>query len=424
MRILLIAHYFPPDGGPGTQRPTSFAKHLVGRGHEVVVVTRASERASRSLFDPLDESGLHGLAGVRIERAALAADGSWSNAIRAKASEVCRSWTPDVVLATLSPFEHATTALELRTQTGAPAVLDLRDPWALDGWMVHRNWLEHRAEIRRMRHALLAADGVIANVPGAREAMERLAPRTRGAPYTVITNGWEEEDFPLLAPVAQGSEWRLRLSGTFVSTDFQRHGLVKRAWRTLRVSGERIDGRGRSPFFLLAALQRLRAQGHACGRDAVFEIAGTVERTTQQLIDASGFADRVRVLGFLPHEQAALFASQAHALVLPMHEVLSGERARMVPGKLYEYLGTGRPILGLTPAGDAREWIASDSRSRNAAPCSVDSIADELVAMHSDWSQGLTIESVRVPLAATFTRAKQAAALEEYLTRVVAQKTE
>ncbi len=423
MRILLIAHYFPPDGGPGTQRPASFARHLRVSGHEVVVITRAIERAARSLFDPLDTTMMNGLEDTRIERASLGADGSWSRAIAAKAKEVCTTWTPDVVLATLSPFEHASTAFALREQTGAPAVLDLRDPWALDGWMVHRHWLDYRRELRRMRTALTHADGVIANVPGARDAMQRIAPRTRGVDYTVVTNGWEEIDFPSLTAVPVGTEWRLRLSGTFVSSDFVRYPLLKRAWRTLRVSDEQIDGRGRSPFFLLGALQELRTRGHACGRDAVLEIAGTVDRATQQLIDDSGFADRVRVLGFLPHHEAVTFAANAHALVLPMHDVLHGARARMVPGKLYEYFATGRPILGLTPEGDAKDWIATDSRSRTANPCSRESISLALVAMHDEWSRGLTAESVRIPLAPTFTRSQQTAQLVEYLKQIVASRT-
>ena len=56
-------------------------------------------------------------------------------------------------------------------------VLDLRDPWALDGWHTYRHHFAWRRAMQAMRSALEAADGVIMNVPGARTAAEALAPR-------------------------------------------------------------------------------------------------------------------------------------------------------------------------------------------------------------------------------------------------------
>ncbi|MFZ9914428.1 MAG: glycosyltransferase, partial [Phycisphaerales bacterium] len=317
------------------------------------------------------------------------------------------------------PFSHARIAFSV---DGAASVLDLRDPWALDGWMVHRHWLAFRRELAQMRRALAHADGVVANVPGARTAFERLAPREGRTPYAVVTNGWEELDFPKVEPVPRRDRLVMRMSGTFLSSDFARLTPMRRIVRCLRTSGEHIDGRGRSPYFLLRALRALRNAGHPAGSEIVLEVAGQADALTLSLIEESGMGDAVRMLGYLPHSESVSFIREADALVLPMHGLPRGDRARMVPGKLYEYLATGRPILGLVPNGDARDWIAEHPHSAIAEPCDERAVVDALTKLHDAWLAGRTVPSVRSARTGEFTRRKQAAKLAEYLRRVLADR--
>lgn len=422
MKVLLVAHYFPPDGGAGSQRPASFAQHLPELGVDLTVVCREVPADSRGKSDPLDESLVARTAAARIVRA-RADDGDWTTALtRAALAEAARN-RPDAVVVTMSPFEHAGIASEVRLACGSPAVLDLRDPWALDGWFKYGHYFAWRSARERMRAALESADGVVMNVPGAADAARILAPRHGKIPYGVVTNGWEEADFPSPVPVARGSEWRIRFAGTFLCGFWKRRSLLRRVRARLLTSGERIDERGRSPYFLLAAIRMLREAGEPAGLDAVVELAGRRENEIDEIVAASGVADRVRHLGFLPHDQSAAFVSGADALLLPMHGLPSGARARMVPGKLYEYFATGRPILGLVPAGDARDWISRDERSRIADPCDARSIAEALRRLHAEWREGRAAPSVRHPMAQEFTRRAQAERFVEYLREVVARRS-
>jgi hypothetical protein len=91
----------------------------------------------------------------------------------------------------------------------------------------------------------------------------------------------------------------------------------------------------------------------------------------------------------------------------------------MVPGKLYEYFGTGRPILGLCPEGDARDWIARDPRSRVANPVDAADIAARLRELHAMWRSGELSSSTRAPWTEEFTRRSQAERLVSYLRTVV-----
>jgi glycosyltransferase involved in cell wall biosynthesis len=423
MHVLLIAHYFPPDGGAGSQRPASFAQHLPALGCETTVVCRQVDDAKRGAYDPADRTLLARTAsGATIRRASAEPGETWTAALLREARDAVRAHRPDVVVVTLSPFEHAEIGFALRDEFRVPVVLDLRDPWALDGWHTYRHHFAWRRSLQAMRHALGAADGVVMNVPGARTAAESIAPRRGLTPYGVVTNGWEEDDFASTPDVPQGDKFRIRFAGTFVCRFMRDRSLLRRLRARLRGRGEVIDERGRSPLFLLEAIRALRESrgaDAAIGRDFVLELAGAKEAETQQIIDESGCADAVAQLGYLPHDQSARFIAGAHALLLPMHGLPRGARARMVPGKLYEYFGTGRPILGLCPEGDARDWIARDPRSRVANPVDSADIAAKLRELHAMWRSGELADSSRAPWTGEFTRRTQAERLVEYLRAVI-----
>lgn len=425
MRVLLIAHYFPPDGGAGSQRPASFAQHLPSLGVELTVIARDIDDSTRGAYDPSDTTLVARTAGACVRRARKGAGESWTAALGREARHAIASHRPDVILVTLSPFEHARAGISLREDSGIPVVLDLRDPWALDGWHTYRHHFEWRAARDAMRDALESADGVIMNVPHARTAAEALAPRRGKHPYGVVTNGWEETDFASETNVPKGTKFRIRFAGSFVCRFMRERSLLRRIRAALRGRGETIDERGRSPLFLLEAIRSLREDPLLAdiGQDFVLEIAGARETETQMIIDETGSAPYVRQLGYLPHDESARFISGADALLLPMHGLPDGARARMVPGKLYEYFGTGRPILGLCPAGDARDWITRDPRSRVANPVDSDDIAAKLCEMHAMWRRGEFVHSRRAEWTHGFTRRAQAEQLVAYLASVTGRAT-
>ena len=68
------------------------------------------------------------------------------------------------------------------------------------------------------------------------------------------------------------------------------------------------------------------------------------------------YPQQFRLLGTVPHAQALALQASADVLVSIGNESLSAQ----IPGKLYEYLGTGRPILHLLSAtrDAAQEFFA------------------------------------------------------------------
>jgi glycosyltransferase involved in cell wall biosynthesis len=62
----------------------------------------------------------------------------------------------------------------------------------------------------------------------------------------------------------------------------------------------------------------------------------------------------------------------ADLLFLPLHDTTPGCRAVVVPGKTYEYMASGRPILAAVPAGDARDLLLRAGCASLCAPRGVE----------------------------------------------------
>jgi glycosyltransferase involved in cell wall biosynthesis len=422
VKVLLVAHYFPPDGGAGSQRPASFAQHLPRLGVELRVVCRSVDDRDRNHYDPKDGTLSERTRDAVVRRTARRDGEDWTAALLRETRAAVAEDRPDLLLVTISPFEHAAIGPAIRREFGIPHVLDLRDPWALDGWLIHRHWFAWRRALGEMGRAVRRADGVVMNVPEARAVVERHFPRTGLHPYGVVTNGWEEDDFGPLDPVEPADALRLRFAGSFFCRFIRWRSPLRRLRSALFGRGERLDERGRSPLFVLEAIRRLRERNSPAGTAVKLEVAGFREPEVDLIVAESGCADAFEHVGYLSHDQSTRFISGADVLLLPMQGLPPGARARMVPGKLYEYFATGRPILGLCPEGDARDWIGGDPRSRVAAPTDPEAIADAIESLHADWREGLLRPSLRTPIASEFTRAMQARRLHEYLRGVLSDR--
>ncbi|MBL8734585.1 MAG: glycosyltransferase [Planctomycetes bacterium] len=418
MHVLLLAHYFPPDGGPGAQRPRSFARHLPGLGVRCTVLTRAVP-AQRGDFDPADAEGLDAVREADVVRAAATTWPELHGALLQAGERLDAADRPDIVLATMSPFQLAPVALELGRRFGVPTVLDLRDPWALDGVLDYRSRWHWRRAFAGMRAALTAADGVIANCEESRRAIVAAMPSLRER-TVAIPNGWDALDFAGPAPVVEPSPvLRLVHGGSFLCSElYAGERPLRRLLGWLRHRPEPIDPRGRTPAPLLAALRHLRERGDPAGSAVRLVIVGRPDAALRRCVAESGVADLVELTGYLPHAATVRCLREADALFLTLHGLPAGRRARIVPGKTYEYLASGRPLLAALPAGDARDLVASAPHTFLADPCDPESLAAAVVALHAACRRGDLRAAAFAPQLADYERRQLAGRLTHFLATV------
>ena len=75
-----------------------------------------------------------------------------------------------------------------------------------------------------------------------------------------------------------------------------------------------------------------------------------------------------------------------------MQHLRPGVRATIVPGKTYEYLASGTPILAAVPEGDARDILQEAGNATLTAPDDVDAIAEAILAALERFRAGLPLQ--------------------------------
>ena len=373
MRILAVAYNFPPIGGAGVQRNLRLVAGLSRLGAEMVVVTGPAE--TTSLWAPHDaglaaetppEIEIHRLAGPepatsslasRLERLARV-ESEWSRWWRRGVVDLGRRVGRgcDLVWALMQPYASAEPVAELADALGVPWAADLADPWALDEMQLYPSALHRRLARREMRRALESARGIVTSTREADCQLVRSFPELADRPRTIGPVGWDRRDFEADPPSRSDDAFRIVHTG-YLHTELgrkQRRSARVRRW--LGGSLEGVDILTRSHVHLLRALNALVERRPELRGRLELHLAGVQTAADH---DVQRGAIDVRMLGYLEHPAVVSLMVSADLLFLPMHDLPPGRRATIVPGKTYEYLASGRPILAAVPDGDARDILAA-----------------------------------------------------------------
>lgn len=381
--MAIVAYYFPPIGGAGTQRAAKLCRYLGVFGWTPTVVCAAptgdGARRGVSASHLDDRMGEDLPADLVVERIEAEDHARWLDRAGEHLGGLIDRGEVDALLVTMSPFWLA--SLVERMGERVPVVVDLRDPWALDGVPTYRHWFQWRKDFKRMGRTLAAARQVVMNTPEARAAALRAFPTLDPSRVLAIPNGFDRADFEGAkpAPRPEGVRFMLVHTGTFLTRQaVPPASLVARLKRRLHYRPEPIRPIGRSIGPVLEAIGLLRRQKPALMEGFRFVHVGTLDEATKAWIDRSPARDVVEAVGYLPHDESVGWLLSADALFLHLHGLPPGHRARIVPGKTYEYLASGRPILGALPEGDARDLLQGRERCVLADPCEPASIARAL----------------------------------------------
>jgi glycosyltransferase involved in cell wall biosynthesis len=396
-RVVVLAYHFPPIGGAGSQRWLKFARYLPESGVTVRVVTGPG--TTRGRWSPHDETLLEELApGTEIRRLAdpepapsgrhraraerwLGLETAWSRWWRegvAREAVACAA-DADVVVASMSPFSSAAAAADVARRTGLPWIADLRDPWALDEMIIYPSALHRARELRSMGELLATSDAIVTTTSEAAARIRARFPLLATRPIESIPNGFDAGDFAGNPPPRDDGVFRIVHTG-YLHTDVGEH--QRRTARMRALLGGQLAGVDiltRSHIYLLEAIDEILGSDPTLAGSLELHLAGVVSDDDRRRADQFPFA---RVHGYVSHAEAIRLMRGADLLFLPMQKLPSGTRASIVPGKTYEYLAAGRPVLAAVPEGDARDILAEAGIARICEPDDVRgmaaAISDEL----------------------------------------------
>jgi glycosyltransferase involved in cell wall biosynthesis len=403
-RVLFLAYHFPPIGGAGVQRNVKFVRYLPEFGWEPVVVTRPGPTADR--WSPVDET----LAAevptqttvARVSGSAPGLSRGWrrrSERWLARESPLGRWWREgaasaglesvdgvELVYASMAPWQSGDAAAALSKALGVPWVADLRDPWALDEMVVYPTAAHRRYALRRMRRLLALADAVVMNTPEAAARVGRF-PELRDKPIEAIPNGFDASDFAGAPPPRTDQTFRIVHAGYLHSELASGSALTALVRELLGGAVRGVNILARSHAYLLQALDQLLQARPKLESMIELHLAGVLSERDRELARRTF----VSVNGYLSHADAVALIRSADLLFLPMHDLPPGKRATIVPGKTYEYLASGRPILAAVPDGDARDLLTAARSARLARPAESSRMAELIEAEVERWQAGTPV---------------------------------
>jgi glycosyltransferase involved in cell wall biosynthesis len=398
MRVLLLNHFFHPDGDAVAQLATDLAEDLVAAGHQVTALAaRGGYRGGQRL--PPRETW----RGVEIVRAGGTSFGKRSIVGRLAdyatffAAALFTALTlprHDVVLATSAPPLVATIGALLRAVKGTRFVYWLQDVYpelAVEFSVLRARSPATWAFERLSRATLRRADGVV--VLG--EAMaERV--RAKGVVAERIHTIPNWADGAGIHPVAhQDNPFR---------RDFGFSGK-----RVVLYSGNM--GRGHDLTTLLEAARRLRDEP-----DLLFAFVGDGAKRPQ-VEAAARELPSVRLFPFQPRERLAESLSAGDLHVVTMDPCTLG---LLEPSKLYGVLAAGRPVLFIGPAkSEVARTIVREGVGEVVANGDVDGAVKALRAIMANAAALGT--RARAAFDRGYGRPERTQAFEELLCSVVAR---
>ncbi len=381
----MITYYFPPAGGPGVQRMLKFAKYLPDFGWTPAVLT-VREDASYPVRDPslardippgtrVLRTGITEFYRIYRKAAGTAAplDGNPRSEREGAIARILRlaraglfvpdgrvGWIPHAlgpgtrfarevgtraILSSGPPFTTNLIGGLIAQRTRLPWVQDLRDPWTRAPFYPDRPPLIRALDERLERWTLRHADRTV--------SVNRNMLEDFRARYPEVARA-DAAGTAAAGAVAAG-ERLVTIPNGFDPADFEGVPRVTPAKLTLVHTGTIHSAR--DPAALRAALADLAREedGFVDGFEIVF--AGRPDVTVEAAFRSPPFDRIARFLGYLEHA-ASLRLLRAADLCL----LLIGDEPQargMLTGKLFEYLGSGTPILAIAPTdGEAAEAIA------------------------------------------------------------------
>lgn len=367
-KVLIITYYWPPSGGSGVQRWLKFVKYLPSQGWEPYVFTpenpsfaiqdesllkdvpAEAEVIRFPIWEPYDTFfKLARLFGKQPSAKPTALVSGKKESLFQQFSTWIRGnlFIPDPRRFWVKPSVRFLNdflndnGIEIIVTTGPPHSLhligwqlkkknpslrwlaDFRDPWSewglLDSLNVGR--LARKVHKKLEARVLAAADDVLTITPFYVKQFETLGNR----PVHLLTNGFDEDDF---------KEIQYRKSDRFLI-------------RHVGIVNEKCD-----PRPLMEAIGILCEENVDFARHVQVEFIGDVHPSFRTFVSKSKANNFTSFRGNIPHKELMALYGSSSLLVL----VLTGykDAEGYLPGKLFEYLATGLPVLGVGPVqGDA-----------------------------------------------------------------------
>lgn len=377
-KVLIISYYWPPSGGGGVQRWLKMTKYLPEYGWQPIVYTPSNGESpvvDESLLNQVNES-IETIKSPIWEPYSFykrftgkkTSDKVYSGFINDKKESFTQKlsvfirgnfFIPDArkfwikpgvkflnkyldthsvdrIVSTGPPHTTHLIANAVVKKHNIPWVADFRDPWTnIDFYNQLRlsNWADKKH--RNLEQKVLKNASKIVTVSDHwADDFKKLSQRD----VTVIRNGFDHADF---------HEQPTNLDDNFT---------------ICHIGSMNKD---RNPSALWTALEKLLSNEKFASKLSI-KLIGQVDHSIFENIDKHKLTPFLNHIPFLTHKDALLELQKSQVLLLPINDTPNS--LGVVPGKIYEYLGARRPIIGVGPIHGDSAKILKDSGAGQMFP--------------------------------------------------------
>ncbi len=373
-KVLIITYYWPPSGGPGVQRWLKFVKYLPEYQVEPIVYIPENPNyplVDESLIDEVSEDltilkhpikepyKLAGLFSKKasktiskgiiseknkqsfIERVMLYIRGNffipdarknWVKPSVAYLSNYISENNISTVITTGPPHSLHLIGLQLKEKLGVKWLADFRDPWTTIGYHKQLKLTKSAQQKHKTleKKVLNAADQIIVTSSVTKKEFKSHTTK----PIEVITNGY---DYESVGKVELDTVFSMAHIGSLLSK--------------------------RNPKVLWQVLSDLIKTNDGFAKDFQLNFVGAVSEDVLRSIEKNNLSDYTNNVGYVSHNESIKFQKKSQVLLLI--EIDSEDTKSIIPGKLFEYMVSNRPILALGPNGSDVEKIIKETNTGN-----------------------------------------------------------
>lgn len=371
-KILIITYYWPPAGGPGVQRWLKFVKYLPEFGVKPIVyipenptypivdedlVAEVSEQAiilKHTIFEPyqlasflsknktkkmnsgiipnqkkqsfLDKTFLWIRGNLFIPDARV----FWVKPSVAFLEKYIKENNIETIVTSGPPHSLHLIGLELKQKLELKWVADFRDPWTTIGY--HKSLRLSGFATKKhkvLEHKVLnTADTIIVTSKTTKTEFEAITSQ----PISVITNGYDTVN---ATKQVLDTKFSLAHIGSFLSE--------------------------RNPLILWESIVELLDEIPDFKSYLEVKLIGAVSQEVLETITEYELKPYLNNLGYVSHAEAV--THQRKSQVLLLIEINSENTKSIIPGKLFEYMVSNRPIIAIGPEDSDFSTIISETNT-------------------------------------------------------------
>lgn len=359
-KVLIITYYWPPAGGPGVQRWLKFVKYLPDFGIQPVVYipenptypiidsdlkNEVSEKAiiiKHPIFEPYQLASFLSKNKTKkissgiipnqkkqsfLEKTMLWIRGNifipdarvlWVKPSVAFLEKYLVENNIDTIVTSGPPHSLHLIGLKLKQKTNVTWFADFRDPWTTIGYhkALKLSSFASKKHKELESKVLNKADTIIVTSNTTKLEFEALTNK----PIAVITNGFDVEK---IGKQTLDEKFTLAHIGSFLSE--------------------------RNPLILWKSLSELINENASFALHFELKLIGAVSQEVLDSIEEFKLTNYLNNLGYVSHQEAII--NQKKSQVLLLIEINSEDTKSIIPGKLFEYMVSERPIIAIGPEG-------------------------------------------------------------------------